>query len=154
MLSAVPRIRKVRNRRVERRLLSTILKGPLPNALRHLSHVPQRVRQTAPLHIHPLSEVSPLLREAPLVPKATKSRVPEHIICLSNKPKQATFSLKANGMNCGWPRFVRILEEKDRCRNGCLIGRMILRVWGSFTFPYGKQMDTLHAHQRGNTGLE
>ena len=153
-LSAVPRVRKVRNIRAERRLLSTILKGPEPSALRHLSHVPQQARQTATLHIQPRSEVSPLLTEAPLVPKAARSRALEHIICLSKKPKQATSFLKANGMNYGWPKFVRILEEKDRYPNGCLIGRMILKVWSSFTFPFGNWMDTLHAHQRGNTGLE
>ena len=82
-----------------------------------------------------------LITEATLVPKATRSIVLEGINCLSDKQKQATSSLKANGMKCGWPRVVSILEEKDRCRNGCLIGRMILKVWGSFTFLFGNLMD-------------
>ena len=154
MLSTVPRLRKIRSKRAERRLLSIILKAPLPNALRHLNHVPQQARQTATLHVQPLSEVSSLITEATLVPKAARSRVLEGIIYLSDKQKQATSSLKANGMKCAWPRVVSILEEIDRCRNGCLIGRMILKVWGSFMFLLGNLMDILHDHQGGNIGLE
>ena len=154
MLSTVPRLQKIRSKRAERPLLSIIPKGPLPNALRHLSHVPQQARQIATLHVQPLSEVSSVMTEAPLVPKAARSRVLEQIICLSDKQKQATSSLRANGMRCGWPRVVSILEEKDRCRNGCLSGRRILKIWGSFTVVHGNLMDTLHVHQRGNIGLE
>ena len=138
----MPRVQKVRSKRAERRLLSIILKVPLPNALRHLSHVLQQARQTANLHVQPLSEVSSLVTEPTLVPKTARSRVLEGIICLSHKQKQATSSLKENGMKCGWPRVVSILEEINRCQIGCLIGRKILIIWGSFWFLLGSSMDT------------
>lgn len=132
----MPLLRKKRSKRAEWCLLSIILKDPLPNALPHLSHVSQQARQIATLQVQPLSEASSLT-ELTLVPKATRIRVLEQIIGNSDKQKQATSSLKANGMNCGKLKFVRILEEKDQCRNGCLIGSMILKVWGSFTFLFG-----------------
>lgn len=128
MLSTVPRLQKIRSERPERRLLSTILKAPLPNALHHLRHIPQQARQTATLHVQPLSEASSLVKGAALVPNAARSRVLERIIYISDKQKQAISFLKANGMKSGWSRGVTVLEEINRCRNGCLIGRMISKV--------------------------
>ena len=153
MLATVPRLQKIRSKRAERRLLSIILKAPLPNALHHLSHIPPQARQTATLQVQPLSETSSLVKGAAPVAERARSRVLERIIHILDKQKQAISFLKANGMNCGWPRDVTILEEINRCRNGCLIGRMISKVQGSFIFLLGNSVDPLHAHQRGDIGL-